>query len=150
MKRIEQTQRHRANLRCWARAGLTLLELIVVLTILVALAAIAVPLAQNATQDTQQQTTNSTLTALRGAVIQYWNDRVFDAVKRQWGRLDFAVHAIAYSDKEQLKGRYVDTTADNFRMTMDISCYSFTAVAQLDFWPRILTSVRRSARWIHL
>jgi enoyl-[acyl-carrier protein] reductase I len=40
------------------------------------------------------------------------------------------VHAIAFSDKEQLKGRYVDTTADNFRMTMDISCYSFTAVAQ--------------------
>ena len=40
------------------------------------------------------------------------------------------VHAIAFSDKDQLKGRYVDTTADNFRMTMDISCYSFTAVAQ--------------------
>ena len=40
------------------------------------------------------------------------------------------MHAIAFSDKEQLKGRYVDTTADNFRMTMDISCYSFTAVAQ--------------------
>ena len=40
------------------------------------------------------------------------------------------VHAIGFSDKDQLKGRYVDTTADNFRMTMDISCYSFTAVAQ--------------------
>ena len=40
------------------------------------------------------------------------------------------VHAIAFSDKDQLKGRYVDTTAENFRMTMDISCYSFTAVAQ--------------------
>ena len=40
------------------------------------------------------------------------------------------VHAIAFSDKEQLKGRYVDTTADNFAMTMNISCYSFTAVAQ--------------------
>ena len=47
-----------------------------------------------------------------------------------WGTLDFVVHAIGFSDKEQLKGRYVDTTADNFRMTMDISCYSFTAVAQ--------------------
>ena len=47
-----------------------------------------------------------------------------------WDSLDFVVHAIAFSDKDQLKGRYVDTTAENFRMTMDISCYSFTAVAQ--------------------
>jgi enoyl-[acyl-carrier protein] reductase I len=44
--------------------------------------------------------------------------------------MDFLVHAIGFSDKDQLKGRYVDTTAENFRMTMDISCYSFTAVAQ--------------------
>ena len=49
---------------------------------------------------------------------------------RMWDSLDFLVHAIAFSDKEQLKGRYVDTTPDNFRMTMDITCYSFTAVAQ--------------------
>src|SRR5215469_12998655 len=55
---------------------------------------------------------------------------VFEALKQKWDTLDFVVHAIAFSDKEQLKGRYVDTTADNFRMTMDISCYSFTAVAQ--------------------
>ena len=47
-----------------------------------------------------------------------------------WDSLDFVVHAIGFSDKDQLKGRYVDTTAENFRMTMDISCYSFTAVAQ--------------------
>jgi enoyl-[acyl-carrier protein] reductase I len=47
-----------------------------------------------------------------------------------WSDLDFVVHAIGFSDKEQLKGRYVDTTPENFRMTMDISCYSFTAVAQ--------------------
>jgi len=47
-----------------------------------------------------------------------------------WDRIDFVVHAIAFSDKEQLKGRYVDTTADNFAMTMNVSCYSFTAVAQ--------------------
>jgi enoyl-[acyl-carrier protein] reductase I len=47
-----------------------------------------------------------------------------------WDSIDFVVHAIAFSDKDQLKGRYVDTTAENFRMTMDISCYSFTAVAQ--------------------
>ena len=57
-------------------------------------------------------------------------DAAFAELEKVWGTLDFVVHAIAFSDKEQLKGRYVDTTADNFRMTMDISCYSFTAVAQ--------------------
>src|ERR1700760_2681867 len=57
-------------------------------------------------------------------------DAAFAELKRVWGTLDFVVHAIGFSDKEQLKGRYVDTTADNFKMTMDISCYSFTAVAQ--------------------
>ena len=57
-------------------------------------------------------------------------DAAFAELERKWGTLDFVVHAIAFSDKEQLKGRYVDTTADNVRMTMDISCYSFTAVAQ--------------------
>ncbi|MDB5734192.1 MAG: enoyl-[acyl-carrier-protein] reductase, partial [Alphaproteobacteria bacterium] len=57
-------------------------------------------------------------------------DAGFAELKKVWGSLDFLVHAIAFSDKDQLKGRYVDTTAENFRMTMDISCYSFTAVAQ--------------------
>ena len=57
-------------------------------------------------------------------------DAAFAALGQVWDSLDFVVHAIAFSDKEQLKGRYVDTTAENFRMTMDISCYSFTAVAQ--------------------
>src|SRR6201985_2048213 len=57
-------------------------------------------------------------------------DAAFAELGKVWGSLDFVVHAIAFSDKEQLKGRYVDTTADNFRMTMEISCYSFTAVAQ--------------------
>jgi enoyl-[acyl-carrier protein] reductase I len=57
-------------------------------------------------------------------------DAAFAELQKIWGSLDFVVHAIAFSDKDQLKGRYVDTTADNFRMTMDISCYSFTAVAQ--------------------
>jgi len=57
-------------------------------------------------------------------------DALFDELGKIWDTLDFVVHAIAYSDKDQLKGRYIDTTADNFRMTMDISCYSFTAVAQ--------------------
>ena len=57
-------------------------------------------------------------------------DAAFAALGKIWDSLDFVVHAIGFSDKEQLKGRYVDTTPENFRMTMDISCYSFTAVAQ--------------------
>jgi enoyl-[acyl-carrier protein] reductase I len=57
-------------------------------------------------------------------------DAAFAELAKVWDSLDFLVHAIAFSDKDQLKGRYVDTTAENFRMTMDISCYSFTAVAQ--------------------
>jgi len=57
-------------------------------------------------------------------------DAAFAAVQAAWGALDFVVHAIAFSDKDQLVGRYVDTTADNFSKTMLISCYSFTAVAQ--------------------
>jgi enoyl-[acyl-carrier protein] reductase I len=57
-------------------------------------------------------------------------DAAFAELSRKWGRLDFVVHAVAFSDKEQLKGRYVDTTAENFAMTMNVSCYSFTAVAQ--------------------
>jgi enoyl-[acyl-carrier protein] reductase I len=57
-------------------------------------------------------------------------DAVFKALRDRWGRLDFLVHAIAYSDKEELKGRYLDTTAANFERTMAISCYSFTALCQ--------------------
>jgi enoyl-[acyl-carrier protein] reductase I len=57
-------------------------------------------------------------------------DAVFDVAKSQWGTLDFVVHAVAFSDKNQLDGRYVDTTPDNFSSTMLISCYSLTAVAQ--------------------
>jgi|TARA_R110002124_G_scaffold74881_3_gene201141 enoyl-[acyl-carrier protein] reductase I len=57
-------------------------------------------------------------------------DAVFDTVADKWGKLDFVIHAIAYSDKEELKGGYIDTTLDNFLKTMNISCYSFTAVAQ--------------------
>jgi len=57
-------------------------------------------------------------------------DAVFAAVQQVWGGLDFLVHAIAFSDKDELDGRYVDTTADNFSKTMLVSCYSFTAVAQ--------------------
>src|SRR5262245_52986327 len=57
-------------------------------------------------------------------------DAAFAAVAAKWDALDFVVHAIAFSDKDQLIGRYVDTTADNFTRTMLISCYSFTAIAQ--------------------
>ena len=57
-------------------------------------------------------------------------DAVFAAVAQKWDRLDFLVHAIAFSDKDELVGRYVDTTPDNFSKTMLVSCYSFTAIAQ--------------------
>jgi len=57
-------------------------------------------------------------------------DAVFDGLKAKWGKLDFLVHAIAFSDKDELTGRYVETTRDNFLRTMDVSVYSFTAVAK--------------------
>ena len=57
-------------------------------------------------------------------------DAVFDAINDQWGGLDFLVHAIAFSDKEELTGRFVDTSIGNFNRTMEISCYSLTAVTQ--------------------
>lgn len=57
-------------------------------------------------------------------------DTAFAEIERVWGKIDFLVHAIGFSDKNELRGRYVDTSRDNFLMTMDISCYSFTAVAQ--------------------
>ncbi len=57
-------------------------------------------------------------------------DTVFDTITENWGGLDFVLHAVAYSDKEELKGRYIDTTKDNFLQSLEISCYSFTAVAQ--------------------
>ena len=57
-------------------------------------------------------------------------DATFEAIEKEWGTIDFVVHAIAFSDKEELTGRYVDTTCANFNRTMEISCYSFTAIAQ--------------------
>jgi enoyl-[acyl-carrier protein] reductase I len=57
-------------------------------------------------------------------------DTVFSELEKAWGKIDFLVHAIAFSDKDQLSGRYVDTSADNFSKTMLISCYSLTSVAQ--------------------
>ena len=56
-------------------------------------------------------------------------DKLFDVVEDKWGKLDFVVHAIGFSDKAELRGRYIDTSYDNFAMTMDISVYSFTAVS---------------------
>ena len=57
-------------------------------------------------------------------------DAAFKAIEDEWGQVDFVVHAIAFSDKNELDGQYLDTTRDNFTRTMDISVYSFTAVAQ--------------------
>jgi enoyl-[acyl-carrier protein] reductase I len=57
-------------------------------------------------------------------------DAVFAAAEKTWGSLDFVVHCIAFSDKDQLTGRYIDTTEDNFTKSLAISCYSFTAIAQ--------------------
>ena len=57
-------------------------------------------------------------------------DAVFSTLAKEWGRLDFLVHAIAFSDKAELDGRYVDTSEKNFTQTLLISCYSFTALAQ--------------------
>ena len=57
-------------------------------------------------------------------------DALFAELEKKWGKMDFIVHAIGFSDKNELRGRYVDTTRENFLMTMDISVYSFTAVVQ--------------------
>ncbi len=57
-------------------------------------------------------------------------DETFAEIEKKWGKIDFLVHAIAYSDKEELKGRYVDTTLNNFLNSMHISCYSFTSIAR--------------------
>jgi enoyl-[acyl-carrier protein] reductase I len=57
-------------------------------------------------------------------------EEVFEEVDKRWGELDFLVHAIAYADKDELKGLYLNTSRDNFVRSLDISCYSFTAVSQ--------------------
>ena len=55
---------------------------------------------------------------------------MFSDLEKTWGKLDFVVHAVAFSDKEELKGRFIDTTRENFKNTMDISAYSLTAIAK--------------------
>ena len=57
-------------------------------------------------------------------------DKVFEGIAERWGKLDFLVHAIAFADKDELKGKYVNTSRDNFIRSLDVSCYSFTAIAQ--------------------
>ena len=57
-------------------------------------------------------------------------DALFENIEKKWGQLDFVVHCIAFSDKDELTGRYVDTSAENFSKSLLISCYSFTAIAQ--------------------
>ena len=57
-------------------------------------------------------------------------DETFRQIKEKWGKLDFVVHAIGFSNKDELEGRYLDTSSDNFALTMNISVYSFTAVAK--------------------
>ena len=57
-------------------------------------------------------------------------DALFDTLEEKWGKLDFVVHAIGFSNKDELKGEYLNTSRENFALTMDISVYSFTAVAQ--------------------
>ena len=56
---------------------------------------------------------------------------MFAAIRKQWGSLDFVVHALAFSDRNELKGRYSDTTRKNFEHTMVISCFSFTEICKL-------------------
>lgn len=56
--------------------------------------------------------------------------KTFKEVEAKWGKIDFIVHAIAFSDKEELKGRYLETTRENFKVSLDVSCYSLTAVCK--------------------
>ena len=69
-------------------------------------------------------------------------DAVFSEIAKQWGTLDFLVHAVAFSDKNELKGRYADSTRENFIRTMVISCYAFTEAAK-----RAAALSRTVARW---
>jgi len=57
-------------------------------------------------------------------------DKLFDSIDKKWGKLDFLVHSVAFSDRNELKGRYIDTTLPNFLNTMNVSCYSLTALAK--------------------
>lgn len=76
------------------------------------------------------QETNSDLVIECDVTSEESIDKAFAEVEAKWGKIDFLVHSIAFSNKDELKGKYIDTTKENFALTMDISCYSFTAVAK--------------------
>ena len=57
-------------------------------------------------------------------------DKLFSDIEKKWGKIDFLVHSIAFSNKEELKGKYLDTSLDNFLLTMNVSCYSLTAISK--------------------
>ena len=82
----------------------------------------AVPLAQSIGADIIVEADVEDLNSVKG---------VFDAIRKQWGSLDFVVHALAFSDRNELRGRYCDTTRANFEHTMVISCFSFTEICKL-------------------
>jgi enoyl-[acyl-carrier protein] reductase I len=82
----------------------------------------AVPLAQSIGSKIIEQADVADLESVK---------RVFDVIRKEWGSLDFVVHALAFSDRNELKGRYCDTTRANFEHTMVISCFSFTEVCKL-------------------
>lgn len=76
------------------------------------------------------QSTNSKLIFECDVTKEEQIDKMFDELAQSWPKIDFIVHSVAFSQKEELKGRYVDLSLDNFLLTMHISCYSFTAIAK--------------------
>ena len=81
-------------------------------------------------------------------------DNVFEKIRKEWGSIDFVVHALAYSDPKELSGRYADTTRENFSNTMVISCFSFTEIAKraAELMPQggtmITLSYGGATRWV--
>ena len=76
------------------------------------------------------QSVNSEMVMQCDVTDEHSLETVFNTIRENWGKIDFVVHAIAYSDKDELKGEYINTTRDNFLRTLDISCFSFTSVAK--------------------
>ena len=76
------------------------------------------------------QSVNSEMVMQCDVTDEHSLETVFNKIRGNWGKIDFVVHAIAYSDKDELKGEYINTTRENFLRTLDISCFSFTSVAK--------------------
>ena len=76
------------------------------------------------------QSVNSEMVMQCDVTDEHSLETVFNTIRGNWGKIDFVVHAIAYSDKDELKGEYINTSRDNFLRTLDISCFSFTSVAK--------------------